>query len=80
MRPTAEQIEFIRRHGISHCPPSATVEMPWRSSRDESATERDIIVDLAQVDLIDFNYFVRSAPIDWKKYQNRKSKKVNRNV
>lgn len=28
-KPTREQIEFIRRHGITRCPPGPVVPMSW---------------------------------------------------
>ena len=55
MRLSPEQLDFIRRHGITRCPPSPQLEMPWRSTRDMFATERDIILNFSQYQPVQFH-------------------------
>jgi hypothetical protein len=39
----SEQLEFIRVHGVTHCPPGSTFDVSWRSASSSAATERDIL-------------------------------------
>lgn len=79
MHPTPEQIEFIRRHGITHCLPSPQIEMPWRSSRHYLATERDIILNFAQFEPMD-DYRLNGRIIPLRKYwpKNRATPRPSR--
>ena len=39
----AEQLDFIRTHGVTHCPPGPTFDVSWRSASSSKATEIDIL-------------------------------------
>jgi hypothetical protein len=38
-----EQLEFIRRRGITRCPPGASVPMVWHRADDPRATEAEVV-------------------------------------
>ena len=40
---TPEQLEFIRRHGITRCPPGASLPMNWHRADDPRATEAEVV-------------------------------------
>lgn len=67
MNASAEQIEFVRRNGIVHCPPSPIFQMYWGARRRRhnfaETTEADVIRQLAAGD---FHIPVALRNRDWK--------------
>jgi len=51
MKASAEQIEFVRRHGVTHCPPDAVYQMYWGTKRRRhnfaETTEADLVRQMA---------------------------------
>ena len=46
MATTAEQLNWIRAHGITRCPPAPIFPMPWHRRRDWRSTEGEHLIDM----------------------------------
>jgi hypothetical protein len=47
----AEQIEFVREHGITYCPPSLEFRVVWYAKYDDRVSEAERIASFSQIEL-----------------------------
>lgn len=45
---TPDQVEWIRQHGITKCPPGPVIPMEWHDHRSPQATERDRLLSMTR--------------------------------